>query len=414
MDVTLLPGGLGNLVGSAVIVAFGILVLVPRPRKLAQRSFAVFAVALGVGTGASNLVFADPAWPTALMWGLLGAGHAVAILALVGFVRATIGTPRGGGAILLVACFVALSATLTSPFFRSEGLMAEFQALGFPDVPTILPATLVACLFFAASWTAAIALARWTSGMPPGEEGQGVLLSSALVVYPAVIGTMGVRGGPPFWNELAVGTMVAATLVAFAWLWTARRAVRPRAAVIAAFVPVVAVTFGMLLNASTAPWAPGASRITMTALVAFAILRHHALGIDATLRFGISKGTVAGIVVAAVFVASEGAQAVLGEGRQWLGLVAGALVVFLIAPLQRAADRLAEAAVPHAKPAPALAASSGAEARYREVARRFLQDGTLSPHEEATLAHLAQDLGIPAGRAFELREEARRAAELRA
>lgn len=406
MSVGLLHGGLGNIVGSLVIVALGIVVLLPRPRQRAQRSFAIFAIGIGLGTGASNLVFTDPAWPTELMWGLLGAGHAVALFALVGFVGATTGRPHGRDAWLLAVCFVVVAAVLTSGYLQPERLDAGMRILNFPDNRTIVPATFVASIFFAASWAAAMMLARWASGKTTAEQGQAVLLSSALVTYPAVIGTMGVRAELPLWSGLAWGTMLGAALVALAWLWTARRSASTRTVVVAALVPLLLVCAGMLLNASTAPWAPGASRIVMTALVAFAILRYHALGIDAKLRFGISKGSVAGVLVAVVFLVSEGAQSLFGADKQWLGLVAGALVVFAIAPLQRAADRLAEAAVPRDQPA--REAIAGAEARYRAVAARYLRDGVLSPDEEATLAHLASDLGISAGRSFELRQEALR------
>lgn len=59
-------------------------------------------------------------------------------------------------------------------------------------------------------------------------------------------------------------------------------------------------------------------------------------------------------------------------------------------------------------PLPVKDDTGGAESRYRSVAARFLRDGILSSDEENTLAHLADDLGIAAGRAHDLRIEARR------
>lgn len=86
-----------------------------------------------------------------------------------------------------------------------------------------------------------------------------------------------------------------------------------------------------------------------------------------------------------------------------MGIAAAGALVFAIAPLQRFAERVASRAVP-------LAQGGGPdtrESRYRTVLRRFLADGKVSIEEERVLAHLADDLGISSGRAFELRNQVR-------
>ncbi len=144
-------------------------------------------------------------------------------------------------------------------------------------------------------------------------------------------------------------------------------------------------------------------------LLAYAILRHQLLGIEVKVRWGISKTTLAGIFIAVFFIVSEAAQEFFGAtlGSSYVGILAAGMLVFAIAPLSRFADRVAERAVPVTAPEAAgeTAGATERETRYRDVLQRFLVDARLTREEERTLAHLAADLGIDAGRAFELRAQ---------
>jgi hypothetical protein len=88
-----------------------------------------------------------------------------------------------------------------------------------------------------------------------------------------------------------------------------------------------------------------------------------------------------------------------------VGIVAAGALLFALTPLQHAAERVASAAVPGAKP---VAAMSGADrARlYREQARFMWQDGQLSEDERRALLHLRDQLGLSRDEAARLEEEA--------
>lgn len=151
-------------------------------------------------------------------------------------------------------------------------------------------------------------------------------------------------------------------------------------------------------------------RLMSAAFLTYGVIAGQIEGLDVKIRFAISRSTIAAAFVAAFFVASEGAQILFGQGNEWVGLLAAGALVFAIAPLQRAAERLAERAVPVAPAAGSLATRAGSRASdaYREVLRRYLRDGALTRDEERALAILAGELRLDAGRAFELREEVER------
>ena len=137
------------------------------------------------------------------------------------------------------------------------------------------------------------------------------------------------------------------------------------------------------------------------ALLGYVVLRGQIPGLDIKVRFALSRSTVAAIFIAAFFVASEGAQIVFGQGNEWVGLLGAGALVFALAPLQRAAERLAERAVPLSEDA---RSAPTADRTYRSMLARLSADGTLSREDERLLAHLAAELGIDARRAFEARE----------
>lgn len=117
-------------------------------------------------------------------------------------------------------------------------------------------------------------------------------------------------------------------------------------------------------------------------------------GYDTKLRIGLSRTTVAAIFIAAIFIASEGTQQLFDNS--WVGLFAGGLLMFFLAPIQRFADHLANAAVP-AKATPAQ--------QYAQTLRVVAADGRISPEEEEQLAMLADSLGLGTAEALHLRRE---------
>ena len=86
-------------------------------------------------------------------------------------------------------------------------------------------------------------------------------------------------------------------------------------------------------------------------------MRTHLFDIDLRIRWTIKQSTLAAAIVAIIYGLSEGASRVLSsELGNVAGLLAAALVVFFLAPLQRLAERVASAAMPNTRNSPEYAA----------------------------------------------------------
>lgn len=147
----------------------------------------------------------------------------------------------------------------------------------------------------------------------------------------------------------------------------------------------------------------GVMRTIGVGLLAYGILRHDLVGLDAKVEWGLSKTTVAGIFVAVFFIVSEGAQVLFAGFAQseLLGIVAAGALLFALSPIQRLADRIAATAVPTG----GTGSADTAEVRYRTAVEVALADGEISREEERRLAELADELDLDATRALEIQEE---------
>ena len=130
-------------------------------------------------------------------------------------------------------------------------------------------------------------------------------------------------------------------------------------------------------------------------LIAYGILRTQLFDIDLRIRWTIKQSTLAAAVVAFVYVMSESASRLLSnELGNFAGLLAAALVVFFLAPLQRFAERVASAAMPNTHDTPEYAAF-----RKLQVFEAAIVDalpGGISDKERALLRRLQESLGISA------------------
>ncbi len=128
-------------------------------------------------------------------------------------------------------------------------------------------------------------------------------------------------------------------------------------------------------------------------LIAYGILRSHLFDIDLRIRWTIKQSTLAAAVVTIMFILSEGADRLLaselGEGA---GLLAAALVVFFLAPLQRFAERVAAVSMPNTHNTPEYAAHR--KMQVYEAAVEQARVGGISQKERALLNHLRDSLGI--------------------
>ncbi len=131
-------------------------------------------------------------------------------------------------------------------------------------------------------------------------------------------------------------------------------------------------------------------------LIAYGILRTHLFDIDLRIRWTIKQSTLAAAFVAIMFLLSEGADRLLSaELGNFAGLLAAALVVFFLAPLQRFAERVASAAMPNTQNTPEYTAFRKMQV-YEEAVAEAHYEGGISKKERALLVRLRDSLGISA------------------
>jgi hypothetical protein len=129
-------------------------------------------------------------------------------------------------------------------------------------------------------------------------------------------------------------------------------------------------------------------------LIAYGILRTHLFDIDLRIQWTIKQSTVASVFVAIFYLMSEGADRFLSsELGSVAGLIAAALVMFFLAPLQKFGDRVAHAAMPNTHNTPEYAAFRKMQV-YEEAVAEALHEGGISTKERALLERLRDSLGI--------------------
>ncbi len=129
-------------------------------------------------------------------------------------------------------------------------------------------------------------------------------------------------------------------------------------------------------------------------LIAYGILRTQLFDIDLKIRWTIKQSTLAGVFVAIMFIISEGAAQFLeAELGNVAGLLAAAVVMFFLAPLQRFAERVAAVAMPNTKNTPEYASFRKMQVYEAAVAEAQLEGG-ISPKERSLLVLLRDSLGI--------------------
>lgn len=129
-------------------------------------------------------------------------------------------------------------------------------------------------------------------------------------------------------------------------------------------------------------------------LIAYGILRTQLFDIDLRIRWTIKQSTIAGIFVALMFFISEGVSTFLSaELGGFAGLLAAAVVMFFLAPLQRFADRVATAAMPDTQNTPEYVAFRKMQVYEDALAEALHEDG-ISDRERALLVRLRDSLGI--------------------
>lgn len=127
-------------------------------------------------------------------------------------------------------------------------------------------------------------------------------------------------------------------------------------------------------------------------IVTYALLRHQLFDIDLRVKGTIKQSTVVAAFVGVYLVAAQGTQAWLGGTAPYIGIAVAALLGLFIAPLQRAAGKVADAAMPNVSDSPGYLS-----VRKLEVYRAALEHELASGSEGLSsprLASLRARLGL--------------------
>lgn len=129
-------------------------------------------------------------------------------------------------------------------------------------------------------------------------------------------------------------------------------------------------------------------------LIAYGILRTQLFDIDLRIRWTIKQTTVAAALLTVVFLVSEGVSVFLSaELGNVAGLLAAAVVVFFLAPLQRFAERVASTAMPNTENTPEYATFRKMQV-YETAVAEAREGGGISAKERSLLNRLRESLGI--------------------
>jgi len=129
-------------------------------------------------------------------------------------------------------------------------------------------------------------------------------------------------------------------------------------------------------------------------LITYGILRTQLFDIDLRIRWTIKQSTLAAAIVAVIFVLTEAADRFLSaELGNFVGLIAAALVVFFLAPLQRFAERVAAVTMPNTENTPEYVAFRKMQV-YEAAVAEAQQEAGISQRERALLTRLRVSLGI--------------------
>lgn len=140
-------------------------------------------------------------------------------------------------------------------------------------------------------------------------------------------------------------------------------------------------------------------------LIAYGILRTHLLDIDLRVQWTIKQSTLATIIVTLVFLVSEGADRVLSaELGNWAGLLAAAVIVFFLTPLQRFAENVASVAMPNTRNTPEYTMFRKMQV-YEEAVSEAHYEGGISDKERALLVRLRDSLSITESDAMAIEAE---------
>lgn len=129
-------------------------------------------------------------------------------------------------------------------------------------------------------------------------------------------------------------------------------------------------------------------------LLAYGVLNAQLFVVDLRIKEGLRRAGIVGGFVFVFFAVSEGIETVLeGTVGEWAGLAAAGVLAFLIQPLERAAERMADTVMPGVEDTPAYREERKQEI-YSATVADLLADGELSDRDHRILANLRDQLQI--------------------
>lgn len=400
-----------------LLVGLGVAVLFVRPLRPPAVAFALFSILWGLVVVLVNSTELFPNISEPLFY-----ASAVADLGTIGaLVWLTLVFPQRPEAkdrrAFWTAGLVAGAGVATVLWLTYAGLghFAELEpdlySTGFLTFVLVYPFFMGSLLYAILLWTLRFLTVPVADRI---QRGQYALAVAALVSWvgffagtgpdPSVSPRVAIQTREPVIVALAGLPLAVLFLVAATWLYAQSKSPGDRVPRNMAWFVLGMPLLGLLYSYME-PWGAFAlTRVLATALLAIGILRFQMLSLDVKIRWTVSRSTVA-VVIVAVFV---GVQTFVSEYfTDAVGLLGGAaaaaVLVFAIAPLQRAADRVAAKAVPGGESG--LFKTKQIEEAYRKAVRMVVRDGVVSPDEEVELAGLADSLGLSAARAMEIRQE---------
>lgn len=139
-------------------------------------------------------------------------------------------------------------------------------------------------------------------------------------------------------------------------------------------------------------------------LMSYGVLQAQLFDIDVRIRGVLRRSTVVAVIAGFFFVGSEILETLLPVGDAVLGIFMAAVIVLLLRPLQRVAERVAARILPAVPDT-----DDNLDARkldlYRAALEGALQDGVVTDREAEILRRLRAELGISEEEAARVRRE---------
>lgn len=146
--------------------------------------------------------------------------------------------------------------------------------------------------------------------------------------------------------------------------------------------------------------------LAFVGLLGYGLLRTQMLDIELRLKWTLRQSTVLAFFLAAFFVVSELAALWLSDAvGSVVGILAAGALLFLLAPLQRVAERVSDAAMPGVRDTDEYRTVRKREV-YRATVEGALVDGKVTERERDMLARLQDELGLTATEARAIERKA--------